>query len=89
MVDRDHLAVYFRSDTSDSYIRMDLESEVERCTFGRQFNNVSARCEYKYLIIKQVDFYGIKEFYRVIGFLLPFKSLSEPCELLFTVVNTA
>ena len=67
---------------------MNLKGKIKRRGSCRKVHYISLRSKDEYLIVKEVHLQGLKEFCRIISFLLPFKRLSEPGQLLLIVICT-
>ena len=87
VIDSYHFAVDFSAYTLAAYIRMYFKCKVKGSCSRRKLYYIPLWREHENLTRKQIYFQGFHEFLRITGFLLPFKSLSEPGKVNFFFVR--
>jgi len=89
MVDGHHLAVDLGAYAPAAYVCMYLECEIKRCGTGRQVDDLTLWREHENLRCKKIHFQSFHEFSRIVEFLLPFQSLTQPRQLHIFVILLA
>src|SRR3989304_2179434 len=75
---RHHLAVHLSPYTAITYLGMNCEREVYRCSPAYQFLNIAFWCKYIYNIREEVYLHRVHKLFAVGKVLLPLHHLSQP-----------